>query len=147
MLARQRQSPVLSCGHGYQALMATRGLGAYARRGAGVHPRARSARRHVGDHRGALAGHGPAVDRAGAARLAHLLAAAVERSAVGHRQAATARAQGASAWQAARPRGATPRFGADRAGGGGDPDQARAMLALSASWARGRGPTPTPSRA
>ena len=63
----------------------------------------------------------------------------------GPRQAATARAQWTSAWRAAWPRGANPRLGADRAGGGGHPGQARALRALSAPVARGRWSTPTAS--
>src|SRR6266850_1122471 len=132
MVARPRRFPVPTCCHGYQAAVATRGLGAPADRGAGVSPCARRTSCRVGGHRPALAGDDPTVDRADAATLAHLLTTALERSTPGLGETAAPRAQWAPARRTTQPCGAGTGNAAGRGGGGGDAGQARAVPPLPA---------------
>src|SRR5215211_8755453 len=91
--------------HEYRASFLPGAVGPDPSCGPGLHPCPRSPCGGVGGHRPAVGSDGPAHNRAAAARLAHLVAASVERSTPGPRQAATARTQWASARWAARPRG------------------------------------------
>lgn len=129
--------------HEDRAAFLPRAVGPDPSCGSGLQSCPRSPCDGVGGHRPALGRDGPALNRAAAAGLAHLIAASVERSASGPRPAPTARAQWASARRAARPQGAHPRVGPDRAGGGGHPRQARALLPWSTPLAWRRWPAPT----
>ena len=145
MLACQSRSPVPSCSHGHHVFVTTSGLGAHTRRGAGVYPCARRTSRRAGGYGSALAGHRPAIDRAVAARLAHVLAAPVERPAAGDRETAAPCPEWASTWRTAWSRGAGAGLGAGGASGRGDCRQAGAVPALSASVVRRGSPAPAPS--
>src|SRR5215217_7191351 len=82
--------------HEYRASFLPGAVGPDPSCGPGLHPCPRSPCGGVGGHRPAVGSDGPAHNRAAAARLAHLVAASVERSTPGPRQAATARTQWAS---------------------------------------------------
>src|SRR5262245_48569681 len=119
MLAHEQRAPFLR-----------RALGAHTPRGAGLSPRPRS-------QSGGVGGHSPAVAGGAAARLAHLVAPAVERSPAGPGQTAAARADRASARRATRTRWAYAGVGPTRGGGCHRACQARALSTLPVSPARG----------
>jgi Transposase IS66 family/Transposase len=114
-------------------------------RGAGVYPWARNAHGRLGGHGAALAGRDPALDGAAAARLAHFLAAALERSPAGHRKTAAPRARGAPARRTTWPPKAGAGLGAGRPGRRGDSRQAGAVPTLPAPVARRGSPAPAAS--